>query len=406
MQTRLAAKYANTEKGLTAESIIRNCVHCGFCNATCPTYQLLGDERDGPRGRIYLIKQVFEGVSPTRETQVHLDQCLTCRACESTCPSGVEFAKLADIGRMEVDTLVNRPFVDRLIRKLLLQTVPYPATFRPLLKTANLFKPLLPQSVKARLIPVQKTRPLIQQTHQRFMLVLAGCVQSVSSPNTNQAAANVLDKLQISLLEAPKAGCCGALAQHLSAEEKASNQMKQNIDAWWPFIEHGCEAIVMTASGCGSTVKDYGYLLRNDKVYAEKAAKVSELSKDIAEVIAAEDLSVWQNLGVGSTIAFQSPCSLQHGQQLTGLVETILQQLGFTTPVINDAHICCGSAGSYSLLQPKLSQSLRLQKLSALEASQPDKIVTANIGCQLYLSTPSRPVNHWIEMLAERIEHG
>lgn len=404
MQTKLIAKYADTEHGQTAEAIIRNCVHCGFCNASCPTYQLLGDERAGPRGRIYLIKQVFEGQVPTRETQIHLDQCLTCRACETICPSGVEYAKLADIGRAEVEKLVHRPITERLIRKVLLHTVPYPARFRPLLKTANVFKPLLPESLKAKISPVQRPSSLTQQLHQRFMLVLAGCVQSVSSPNTNQAAAKVLDKLHISLLEAPQAGCCGALAQHLSAEEKAVVRMKNNIDAWWPYIEQDCEAIVMTASGCGSTVKEYGYLLRNDETYAAKAAKVSELCKDIVEVIAAEDLSAWNNLGDGNNVAFQCPCSLQHGQQLAGIVETVLQQLGFTTPVIKDAHICCGSAGSYSLLQPELSQQLRVQKLLALETSQPDQIVTANIGCQLHLSTPGRPVNHWIELLAEHIE--
>jgi glycolate dehydrogenase iron-sulfur subunit len=274
-----------------------------------------------------------------------------------------------------------------------------------LLKTANLLKPLLPGRLKINLTPVQKSKPLSQQRHQRFMLVLAGCVQSVSSPQTNQAAAKVLDKLAISLLEAPTAGCCGALAQHLSAEEKAALQMQQNIDAWWPYIEQGCEAIVMTASGCGSTVKEYGYLLRNDKAYAAKAAKVSGLCKDIAEVIAAEDLSAWKNLGAGNSIAFQCPCSLQHGQRLSGVVESILQQLGYTTPVVSDAHICCGSAGSYALLQPELSQQLRQHKLNALKAAQPDKIVTANIGCQLHLSSKEQPVNHWIELLAEQIDN-
>jgi len=405
MQTRLAKHYANTESGLIAESIIRNCVHCGFCNATCPTYQILGDERDGPRGRIYLIKQLLEGSTPTRETQVHLDQCLNCRACETTCPSGVEYAKLADIGRAEVEKQVRRPFADQILRQALLHTVPYPGRFGPLLKTVNLLKPLLPGRLKINLTPVQKSKPLSQQRHQRFMLVLAGCVQSVSSPQTNQAAAKVLDKLAISLLEAPTAGCCGALAQHLSAEEKAALQMQQNIDAWWPYIEQGCEAIVMTASGCGSTVKEYGYLLRNDKAYAAKAAKVSGLCKDIAEVIAAEDLSAWKNLGAGNSIAFQCPCSLQHGQRLSGVVESILQQLGYTTPVVSDAHICCGSAGSYALLQPELSQQLRQHKLNALKAAQPDKIVTANIGCQLHLSSKEQPVNHWIELLAEQIDN-
>ncbi len=404
MQTKLAPHYANTEPGITAESIIRSCVHCGFCNATCPTYQLLGDERDGPRGRIYLIKQLLEGQTPTVETQTHLDRCLTCRACESTCPSGVEYAKLADIGRAEINKQVKRAPVDQLIRMGLLQFVPYPARFQYVLRLANFVKPFLPARLQSKLPPLRRQAiPLTQRTHSRFMLVLAGCVQSISSPNTNQAAAKVLDMLQISLLEAPEAGCCGALAQHLAAEQQAEQQMKRNIDAWWPYIEQGCEALVMTASGCGSTVKEYGYLLRNDAVYASKAAKISELCKDIAEVIAAEDLSAWSHLGDGKDIAFQSPCSLQHGQQLSGVVETLLQRFGYSPLPINDNHLCCGSAGSYSLLQPELSQQLRSQKLAALTAAQADHIVTANIGCQLHLSSADCSINHWIEMVAEQM---
>lgn len=404
MHTKLAPHYANTPHGITAESIIRNCVHCGFCNATCPTYQLLGDERDGPRGRIYLIKQLLEGQKPTAVTQTHLDRCLTCRACESTCPSGVEYAKLADIGRAEINKQVKRAPLDRLMRGGLLQFVPYPTRFRSVLRLANLAKPLLPAQLQSKLPPLRpKAIPLTQRTHTRFMLVLAGCVQSISSPNTNQAAAKVLDALQISLLEAPEAGCCGALAQHLSAEQQTKQQIKRNIDAWWPYVEQGCEAIVMTASGCGSTVKDYGYLLQHDAAYASKAAKVSELCKDLAEVIAAEDVSAWNKLGYGKDIAFQSPCSLQHGQQLSGVVETLLQRFGYNPLPVRDSHLCCGSAGSYSLLQAELSQQLRTQKLAALTAVVADRIVTANIGCQLHLSSADCSVSHWIEMVAEHM---
>lgn len=405
MQTKLTAELAKTRQGQEADAILRSCVHCGFCTATCPTYQLLGDERDGPRGRIYLIKQVLEGAEPTRETQLHLDRCLTCRACETTCPSGVQYGRLADIGREHIEEKVTRPFSETLLRQALLHTVPYPKRIGTLIKAGNLFRPLLPAALKDKLAPVTKpAAPWPTAKHQRSMLVLAGCVQSVSTPSTNQAAATVFDRLGITLLQAPEAGCCGALSHHLSAAEQTRQHIKQNIDAWWPYIEQGAEAIIITASGCGTMVKEYGHLLRDDAEYADKAARVSAMAKDIVEVMQAEITDGnWSNLGRSQSIAFQCPCTLQHGQQLAGQVENLLQRVGFVLTPVQDAHLCCGSAGTYSILQPKLSQQLRANKLKALHAGKPERIVSANIGCQMHLSEPDYPVVHWIELIAEKL---
>lgn len=401
MQTRLTVEIAQTSTGKEAESILRSCVHCGFCTATCPTYQLLGDERDGPRGRIYMIKQVLEGEQPTHETQLHLDRCLTCRSCETTCPSGVQYGRLLDIGRAQIESLVHRPWSEQLMRYLLRHTVPYPKRMKLLLRAGNKFKKIVPSVLKSHLLSLEKVTPFLPSEHNRCMLMLGGCVQSIASPNTNMAAAKILDKIGIQLIEAKEAGCCGSLSHHLSAEQQTEHHIKQNIDAWWPYIEQGAEAIIMTASGCGAMVKEYGHLMRNDSAYAEKAAKVSALCRDIAEVLINEDLTAWQNIGEGSNIAFHCPCSMQHGQQLHGVVESILRGLGYTLTPIQDAHLCCGSAGTYSLLQPQLSQQLKNNKLQALLAGNPDRIVTANIGCQMHLSQPSQPVSHWIELLAE-----
>lgn len=406
MQTRLTSLFANTSKGQEAEAILRSCVHCGFCNATCPTYQLLGDERDGPRGRIYLIKQVLEGNNPTAETQLRLDRCLSCRACETTCPSGVQFGRLADIGRELIEQEVKRPWPQRLLRRLLLQTVPYPKRIDALIKAGRLFTPLLPQALKHKVPTVSPAAPWPNKHHARKMLVLAGCIQSVTSPSTNQALAALLDKLGIELLSAEAAGCCGAMAHHLSASEQALQMMRNNIDAWWPYIESGVESIIVSASGCGMMVKDYGHLLRDDVDYADRAAHISALTKDPVEVLtdALADRD-WSQLGQGQHIAFQSPCSLQHGQHLGGKVEALLSYMGFTLLPVKDNHLCCGSAGSYSLLQPALSAQLRANKLDALYATQAEQLVTANIGCQLHLSTDDQPLKHWIELVAENINH-
>lgn len=405
MQTSIHSKFKNNPESQEADGILRNCVHCGFCTATCPTYQLLGDELDSPRGRIYLIKNVLEGATVTRKTQVHLDRCLTCRSCETTCPSGVRYSRLLDIGRNIVEQEVPRPFTEVLMRWGLRQVLPRPKLFAVLLKTGQLFSPILPVSLQKKIPPrrASTTWPIVAQD-QRTMLVLDGCAQPSTSPNTNAATARVLNRLGITLLRAPQASCCGAVNYHLSAHQAGLNNMRRNIDAWWPYIEAGAEAIVMTASGCGAMVNEYVDLFKNDPDYADKAKRISELSKDISEILVNEDLeSLTTSSPVNNTrIAFHSPCTLQHAQQITGTIETILQQAGFNLTHVTDSHLCCGSSGTYSILQPELSQQLLDNKLSALQNEQPECIVTANIGCQLHMETKATvPVKHWIELLDE-----
>ncbi|MFP3873109.1 MAG: glycolate oxidase subunit GlcF [Thiohalophilus sp.] len=400
MQTNLSQEYLNTPQGQEANDILRACVHCGFCTATCPTYQLLGDELDGPRGRIYLIKQALEGNAVTHKTQQHLDRCLTCRACETTCPSGVRYGRLAEIGRELVEEKVKRGRFETLQRWALRKLVPYPKRFAPLVRAGNLFKPLLPAALRNKVPAMQSAGARPEARHPRRMLVLDGCVQSVSTPQTNVAAARVLDRLGIELISAGRAGCCGAVSHHLSAAEEGLDFMRNNIAAWWPHIEAGAEAIVITASGCGAMVKEYGDLLKHDPAWAAQAARVSELTQDISEVLRDEDLSQLDNHSDYSKVAFHSPCTLQHGQQLNGVVETILQNAGFTLTQVPDAHLCCGSAGTYSILQPVLSQQLLDNKLVALQSDEPDVIATANIGCQMHLASKAgKPVRHWIELL-------
>lgn len=404
MQTNIIKQYLNTSQGQEADQIIRSCVHCGFCTATCPTYQLLGDELDSPRGRIYLIKQMLEGNDISAKTQMHLDRCLTCRACETTCPSGVHYARLVDIGREMAEQHVKRPLIDQLIRYILRQIIPYPTRFKALVKLGSLFKPVLPSDLKKKIpvLPKPIARPTQKQT--RSMLVLEGCAQRVVTPETNAATARILNRIGIELVSAPKAGCCGAVSLHLLAIAESLDFIRQNIDAWWPHIEQGAEAIIITASGCGTTVKDYGYLLKDDPGYAVKAQQVAALAKDISEVLQAENIADLQ-LNCTKKIAFHSPCTLQHGQQLNGVVESILTQAGFTLTEVTDPHLCCGSAGTYSILQSKLSQQLLNNKLNALKQGQPDVIATANIGCQMHLSSQADvPVKHWIELLDEVME--
>ncbi|TDJ74644.1 glycolate oxidase subunit GlcF [Pseudomonas putida] len=404
MQTDLSDYAKSLPRAEEAERILRSCVHCGFCTATCPTYQLLGDELDGPRGRIYLIKQVLEGQEVTAKTQSHLDRCLTCRNCETTCPSGVEYHSLLDIGRAVVEEKVPRPFGQRLLREGLRSVVPRPALFKAFTQTAKALRPLLPHTLQAKLprhAPPAKPRP--QRQHARQVLMLEGCVQPSLSPNTNAAAARVLDRLGISVTAAREAGCCGAVDYHLNAQDKGLDRARRNIDAWWPAIEAGAEAIVQTASGCGAFVRDYGHLLAGDPAYAAKAAKVSALARDLVEVLREEPL---ENLGVHADqrLAFHCPCTLQHAQKLGGAVEGVLGRLGFSLTAVPDGHLCCGSAGTYSLTQPALSRQLRDNKLNALESGNPQVIVTANIGCQTHLDSAGRtPVRHWIELVEEAL---
>jgi glycolate oxidase iron-sulfur subunit len=402
MQTSLAAFIRDTAEGKEAEAILRACVHCGFCTATCPTYQLVGDELDGPRGRIYLIKQVLEGVPSTSKTRDHLDRCLTCRACETTCPSGVRYGRLADIGRGVVEAQVPRRGSDRLLRWALRTVLPRPALFGPMLSAARALKLVLPAAL-ANKVPEKRPAGLRPEPrHARRMLVLEGCVQPSIAPGINAAAARVLDRLGISLVVAAGAGCCGAVTHHLNAHEAALDQMRRNIDAWWPAIEDGAEAIVITASGCGAMVKDYGALLAADPAYAERAARVTGLSRDLSEVVAAELARPGAMLpprpAPGQRVAFHAPCTLQHALRLRGQVEPILALLGLETTDVPDAHLCCGSAGTYSILQPELSRQLLARKVEALKSDAPASILTANIGCLGHLQTGcDLPVEHWIE---------
>ena len=407
MQTRLAEWIRSTPEGEEADSILRRCVHCGFCLATCPTYNLLGDELDSPRGRIYLMKQMLEDAPVTERTQLHLDRCLTCRACETTCPSGVEYGKLVDIGRAIVERKVPRSPWDRMRRWFLARTLTSRALFGAALGLGRAVKPLLPAALSRRIPRRREAGAWPASRHARRMIALAGCVQPSLAPSINAAASRVLDRVGISLVEVPGAGCCGAVPFHLNYQRDALAYVKANIDAWWPQVEAGAEAIVVTASGCGTMVKDYGHVLREDPVYAERAARISALARDVSEVVAAEQARLASLTRAGSkppVVAFHSPCSLQHGLRLQGVVESILRDAGFTLTTVPDAHLCCGSAGTYSILQPEISRQLLANKVRALESGAPEAIATANIGCLTHIESGSRlPVVHWIELLDQRL---
>ena len=408
MQTNLSPEYQARADGRAAEAILRKCVHCGFCTATCPTYQLLGDELDGPRGRIYLIKQVLEGAEPTRKTQMHLDRCLTCRNCESTCPSGVDYGHLVDIGRAVVDEKVPRPATEKAVRWLLKEGLTSPA-FGPAMKLGQLVRDVLPASLKAKVPPRQNAGTWPKRTLPRKVLMLAGCVQPAMMPNINSATARVLDAAGIQTLVAPEAGCCGAVKFHLNDQAGGAAQMRANIDAWWPLVEQGVEAIVMNASGCGVTVKEYGHILADDPAYAAKAARISELTRDLSELLPTLVPLLKPQLAAAPdasrVVAFHPPCTLQHGQKLKGGVEHHLAALGFTVQVArNEAHLCCGSAGTYSVLNPDIATTLRDRKLGHLGELKPTVIASANIGCITHLqSGTDTPVRHWVEVLDEAL---
>ncbi|MDO8459233.1 MAG: glycolate oxidase subunit GlcF [Burkholderiaceae bacterium] len=403
MQTKLSPEFKNTPDGIAAEAILRKCVHCGFCTATCPTYQLLGDELDGPRGRIYLMKQVLEGQTPTRKTQLHLDRCLTCRNCESTCPSGVDYGHLVDIGRKIVDAKVERPAAEKALRWALKEGLNSPL-FAPAMKLGQLLRPLMPASLKNKVPPKQAAGAIPTRVHASKVLMLEGCVQPAMSPNINSATRRVLDAAGIQTLVAPKVGCCGAVKFHLNDQDGGKAQMRANIDAWWPYVEsQQVECIVMNASGCGVTVKEYGHILHDDPLYAEKAKKISDLTKDLSELLPdlVDKLRGKVSVALADQVVFHPPCTLQHGQQLRGGVEEHLSALGFKISVANnESHLCCGSAGTYSVLNPKLAYQLRDRKLGNLAQMQPAVIVSANIGCITHLqSGTATPVKHWVELL-------
>ncbi|CAJ94172.1 glycolate oxidase subunit GlcF [Cupriavidus necator] len=412
MQTNLADFLRNTPEGEEAKSIVGNCVHCGFCTATCPTYQLLGDELDGPRGRIYLMKQVLEGHAITESTRLHLDRCLTCRNCESTCPSGVRYGRLVDIGRKLVDDKleaegVQRPARERIARWVLREGLTRPALFGTALRLGQMVRPLLPGTLRNKVPALSSTAApgtWPRNAHARKMLLLDGCVQPAMSPNINAATARVFDRVGVQLLVAREAGCCGAIRFHTGDHDGGLDNMRRNIDAWWPHIEDGAEAIVMTASGCGAMVKDYGHLLRNDPKYAERARRVSALTRDLSEVLPdfADELHTLAGAVPRDNrrVAYHPPCTLQHGQQIRGKVEALLTGLGVEVKLCADSHLCCGSAGTYSVLQPELAYRLRDDKLAKLQATQPEAIVSANIGCIAHLQGGTgTPVMHWIELV-------
>ncbi|MGK9451134.1 glycolate oxidase subunit GlcF [Acidithiobacillus caldus] len=411
MQTQIAPQYRADPLVGEAESILRDCVHCGFCNATCPTYRILGDEQDGPRGRIYLIKALLAGEQTTETTRLHLDRCLGCRACETTCPSGVRYGRLLEIGRHLQNQALPRPPRAALERRLLRYVVTEPKRFRAALGLGRVIKPLLKASLARTLPPFPAKSPdparsevAVASSAGRRVLHLDGCVQSVATPATRAALARIIKRLGVDLRSAPTATCCGALSLHLDAWDEARALMRRNIDAWWPYLEDGVEAILVSASGCGSVVKDYGHYLEDDPSYAAKAARVAEIACDPSQWLARE-LGAQSIPGIArERIAFHAPCSLQHGQRLAGVVEGILTRLGYQLSEIGDAELCCGSAGSYSLLQPQLAAQLRRNKLDKLEKNEPERIATANVGCQLYLAQEARvPVVHWLELVDEAL---
>ncbi len=421
MQTNLAPEFQGTRDGTEAESILRKCVHCGFCTATCPTYQLLGDELDGPRGRIYLIKQVLEGDKPTAATQRHLDRCLTCRNCETTCPSGVQYGRLIDIGRRIVDARVERPLADRSLRTALREGMTSPL-FGPAMKVGQLVRPLLPQTLKNK-VPERGTSAMRERaklwptrSHDRKVLMLTGCVQPSMMPNVNSATARVLDAAGIQTIVADGAGCCGAIREHMADHEGALKDMRRNVDAWFALIDRGgVEAIVMNASGCGVTVKDYGHALAHDPAYADRAKRVSQATRDLSEILPGIVPVLQKKLELRRAgkpaneakthVAFHPPCTLQHGQQLRGGVEASLRALGFEVSLSSsESHLCCGSAGTYSVLQPELATALRDRKLKNLAPLQAHVIASANIGCIAHLqSGTTTRVVHWVELIDEML---
>ncbi len=405
MQTKLADFIKGTSEGDEAEAILRACVHCGFCTATCPTYQILGDELDGPRGRIYLIKQVLEGAPVTKKTQTHLDRCLTCRSCETTCPSGVKYGRLADIGRKVVEERVPRTLGERITRALLKEALPRSWIFKPAYKAGQLVRPLLSPALQDKLRKTPPAGRWPRREHARKMLVLDGCVQPAMGPNINAATARVLDAFCVQLIVAPKAGCCGAVRYHLNDQEGALADMRRNIDAWWPLVER-VEAIVMTASGCGVTVKEYGHLLAHDAAYADKARRISELTRDLSEIMPQFEAELGARLKgkLNKKVAWHPPCTLQHGQRIRGKVEGVLRAAGVDVKLCADSHLCCGSAGTYSVLQPELATELRDRKLANLLATGPEVIVSANIGCLNHLQSGTEiPVTHWIELIDQAL---
>jgi glycolate oxidase iron-sulfur subunit len=400
MQTNLAPKFQQGHHAEAIETILRKCVHCGFCNATCPTYQLRGDELDGPRGRIYQMKQFFEGEPANAEMLKHLDRCLTCRACETTCPSGVKYSHLLEIGKESIEQELPRPWWDRARRWGIVRFINSGWLFALSIRIGQAFAWILPAKLKAS-VPLRQTPvACANTTHARKVLMLAGCVQPALAPNTNACASNLLNKFGIEVIEVPGNLCCGAAAFHTSEPEYGMQQVKQLIDSWWPHIEAGVEAIVVTATGCGVSVKDYGRLLADDSGYADKGQRVSSLYCDLVEFVEAEVEPANPSELPAKRVAVHTPCTMQHGLGFNNRIERLLAKVGYEICQVEDTHLCCGSAGTYSMLQPGLATQLRENKIKALSNDKPELIVTANIGCQVHLAQGNQiPVRHWVELL-------
>ncbi len=407
MQSNLSAEFRDTPDGSRAEAILRRCVHCGFCTATCPTYQLLGNELDSPRGRIYLIKQILEGEPVTHTTQQHLDRCLTCRACETTCPSGVEYAALLDIGRRVVAGRIERPPLERLLRVALRELLDSPV-FPAALAAGRALRPLLPARIRQKVPAPARKRTWQPRELPRKVLLPAGCVQPAMAPGIDAATRRVLDTAGIQAITAPRAGCCGAIRLHLADRPGAQANARAYIDAWWSYVESGqVEAIVSNASGCGVTIKEYADLFPNGE-YTHKARRVAELARDLSELLPDIVAAVRSQLDPARlpALVLHVPCTLQHGQKLGDQLLPALCELGFRVRMAeSDDHLCCGSAGTHVLLQPDLATRLRDRKLAALEPAPDEVIVSANIGCIHHLQTGTPvPVRHWVEVLDEALD--
>ena len=400
MHLELHPEFAATDRGAQAGKLMSACVHCGFCLATCPTYLDTRDERDSPRGRIYLIKQLLETGQASEQTRTHLDRCLSCRSCETTCPSGMQYGQLLDIGRELVEEIAPRPPLQAAWRWLLRKGITRPSLFALGLRLGQMLRPLLPRSLRAQVPPRVRVAAPPAGVHARKMLLLQGCVQQAATPATNAAAHRVFDQLGITLQSAPRAGCCGAVNYHLAAHGDGLDDMRRNIDAWWPAIEAGAEAIVSTATGCGAMLADYGRLLAADPAYAARASRVAALARDAGEVLMAEDLGSLTAATEVGRVAVHTPCSLQHGLKQPDLIAALLARVGFQLVAAPDSHLCCGSAGTYSILEADMSLRLRDRKLRALQENSPDLIATGNVGCQLHLQAGTGvPVLHWLELL-------
>ncbi len=409
MQTHLSEEFNAGTEGKEAAAILRKCVHCGFCNATCPTYQLLGDELDGPRGRIYLIKQMLEGAAVTRSTQLHLDRCLTCLNCQTTCPSGVEYGHLLDIGRKLVEERVERPPLERAARWSLREGLTS-SWFAAALRVGRALRPFLPKALKDK-VPARKSgqiAPSAGGTQPRKVLILQGCVQPAMLPNIDRATERVLDAAGIQAVYATGSGCCGALRTHLNDSQGGLQDMRRNIDAWTPLLaSRDIEAIISSASACALAIKEYGHALAHDAAYEQRARRISGLARDLSELLPTMVPALKNRLHAAPRprAAFHAPCTLQHGQRLRGTVELHLRALGFdVSAAYDESHLCCGSAGAYSVLQPQIATQLRDRKLRNLAKLEPHFILSANIGCIQHLqSGTSMQVLHWIEMLDQAL---